>query len=124
MGRTEDQVRDYAKLVLGFDTYENGVQQGTGQITTFNQLGFKGVSDKPDGWYLPENKQDAAIILETKAEDKDLSKSEFVLELLKNMQIVSKKYKKIIGILYNGLDVKVYKNNEEIITPMLCKSSW
>ena len=44
--RTEDQVRDYAKLVLGFDEAEENVDQGTGQITTFNQLGFKGYSDK------------------------------------------------------------------------------
>lgn len=117
MALTEDQVRDSAKTILGFDAVEDGVQQGTGQITTFNQLGFKGVSDKPDGWYLPDNKQDVAIILETKAEDKDLSKQEFIFELQKNMQIVSKKYKKVIGILYNGLDVRVYKNSEEIITP-------
>lgn len=33
--RTEDEVRDSAKLVLGFDKTEDGVQQGTGQITTF-----------------------------------------------------------------------------------------
>lgn len=33
--RTEDQVRDYAKLVLGFDEAEENVDQGTGQITTF-----------------------------------------------------------------------------------------
>lgn len=32
--RTEDEVRDSAKLVLGFDKTEDGVQQGTGQITT------------------------------------------------------------------------------------------
>lgn len=36
--RTEDEVRDSAKLILGFDKTEDGVQQGTGQITTFNQL--------------------------------------------------------------------------------------
>lgn len=44
--RAEDQVRDYAKIVLGFDEAEENVDQGTGQITTFNQLGFKGYSDK------------------------------------------------------------------------------
>ena len=53
--RTEDEVRDSAKLVLGFDREESGVQQGTGQITTFNQLGFRGCNDKPDGWYLPDD---------------------------------------------------------------------
>lgn len=64
--RTEDEVRDSAKLVLGFDKTEDGVQQGTGQITTFNQLGFRGCNDKPDGWYLPDDASKPAIILETK----------------------------------------------------------
>lgn len=40
--RTEDEVRDFAKTVLGFDSAEENIKQGTGQITTFNQLGFKG----------------------------------------------------------------------------------
>ena len=43
MVRTEDIVRDQAKLILGFDKIEEGVNQGTGQITTFNSLGFNGV---------------------------------------------------------------------------------
>lgn len=59
--RTEDEVRDSAKLVLGFDKTEDGVQQGTGQITTFNQLGFRGCNDKPDGWYLPDDASKPAI---------------------------------------------------------------
>lgn len=66
--RTEDEVRDSAKLILGFDKTEDGVQQGTGQITTFNQLGFRGCNDKPDGWYLPDDASKPAIILETKSE--------------------------------------------------------
>ncbi|HGQ1635045.1 TPA: hypothetical protein ACLYJF_001359, partial [Streptococcus pneumoniae] len=60
--RTEDQVKDYAREVLGFNEVEENINQGTGQITTFNQLGFKGYSDKPDGWYLPKNMNDVAII--------------------------------------------------------------
>ena len=32
MVRTEDIVRDQAKLILGFDKIEEGVNQGTGQI--------------------------------------------------------------------------------------------
>lgn len=60
--RTENQVRDYAKLVLGFDEAEENVDQRTGQITTFNQLSFKGYSDKPDGLCLPKNMNDVAII--------------------------------------------------------------
>ncbi len=44
--RTEDQVRDAAKIILGFDKTEKDVEQGTGQITTFNELGFKGYNKK------------------------------------------------------------------------------
>lgn len=44
--RTEDEIRDRAQLILGFDKNEIGVQQGTGQITTFNQLGFKECEEK------------------------------------------------------------------------------
>lgn len=112
---TEDQVRDKAKLILKFDVEEEGVLQGTGQLTTFNQLGFKGIPDKPDGWYLPKKKFLPAIILETKSSNNNLKESE-VKELIKNCQIVSKKYDKIIGILYNGYEIRVFKNNEEIKT--------
>lgn len=112
--RTEDQVRDEAKHILKFNEKEKDIKQGTGQITTFNQLGFKGINDKPDGWYLPKNINDVAIILETKSEDKDISKKSFVNELLKNIDIISEKYKKTIGILYNGMEVSVFKNKEKI----------
>lgn len=71
--RTEDEIRDEAKSILGFDKKESKIQQGTGQITTFNQLGFKGVIDKPDGWYLPDDCSMPAIILETKSEQEDIS---------------------------------------------------
>ena len=33
--RTEDQVRDYAKEILGFDEIEENVDQGTGKIKSF-----------------------------------------------------------------------------------------
>jgi hypothetical protein len=112
--KTEDDVRDEAKIILQFDKREKNIKQGTGQITTFNQLGFKGISDKPDGWYLPDNVSDVAIILETKSEDKDISKQSFINELFKNLDIVSSKYTKIIGILYNGHDVLVYKGKQRI----------
>ena len=46
--KTEDQVRDGAKLTLGFDKTEAKIQQGTGQITTFN-TSFVFVSvDRPE----------------------------------------------------------------------------
>ena len=106
---TEDEVRDQAKIILGFDKKENNIQQGTGQITTFNQLGFKGIQDKPDGWYLPNNKNDVAIILETKSGLEDVNNPKWFGELKKNILIASKKYKKIIGIIYNGEDVFAIK---------------
>ena len=111
--RTEDQVRDCAKNILGFDAIELNVQQGTGQITTFNQLGFKGVNDKPDGWYLPDDRNMPAIILETKAEAEDISLQKWADELIKNCNIVLLKYKQVVGVLYNGIDVRVFKNNVE-----------
>lgn len=111
--RTEDEVRDSAKLILGFDKTEPKVKQGTGQITTFNQLGFKGVIDKPDGWYLPEDKGIPAIILETKSEAEDISLQKWVKELKKNCNIVLKQYKHVVGILYNGQNIRVFLDNIE-----------
>lgn len=114
--KTEDNVRDEAKVILHFDKEEPSVKQGTGQITTFNQLGFPGINFKPDGWYLPDNVNTPAIILETKSSDKNLSKQSIVKELFKNLDIVSTKYKNTIGILYNGEDIVVYKNKEKVQT--------
>ena len=114
MKKTEDEVRDSAKYILNFDKKENGIKQGTGQITTFNQLGFKGNSNKPDGWYLPDNKALPAIILETKSENEDIYLPKWTNELLKNCNIVLTKYSHIIGILYNGNDVRIFKDNIEI----------
>ena len=112
--RTEDQVRDEAKIILGFDDEEENVIQGTGQLTTFNQLGFSGKSDKPDGWYLPSDKGEVAIILETKSEKEDLTKLKWVNELKKNVAITREQYSKVVGILYNGSDIRVFKNDVEI----------
>lgn len=114
MERTEDEVRDFAKTVLGFDDDEKNVTQGTGQITSFAQLGFKGIKDRPDGWYLPKVQSRPAIILETKGEKHDISQQSWVDELIKNVDIVLKKYKQVIGILYNGIDIRVFKDHEEI----------
>ncbi len=111
--RTEDQVRDSAKIILGFDAIESKIQQGTGQITTFNQLGFKGINDKPDGWYLPDDHNMPAIILETKSESEDISLQKWADELIKNCDIAATKYKQVVGILYNGIDTRTFKNNIE-----------
>ncbi len=113
--RTEDQVRDEAKTILGFDDGEANVNQGTGQTTTFKKLGFSvGSMNKPDGWYLPKDTGRVAIVLETKAESITISKQAYVNELLRNVSIAKSKYDNVIGILYNGVDVRVFKGDEEI----------
>ncbi|MGO5335653.1 N-6 DNA methylase [Bilifractor sp. LCP19S3_H10] len=108
---TEDAVRDKARDILGLKD-KKGVRSGVGQLTTFNQLGFSGVADKPDGWYLPENHADTAIVLETKASKIVLGKAQ-VNEVLKNVRIVQTQYEKVVGVLYNGEDVRVFKGTEE-----------
>lgn len=115
--RTEDYIRDdVAKVILGFNDDEKDVLQGTGQITTFNQLGFKGVSDRPDGWYIPKDTSKIAIILETKSEKEDLTNQKWVDELYKNIEIVKRKFRRVIGILYNGIDIRVFKYQEKSAT--------
>lgn len=109
---TEDEVRDKARELLGF-TDSDEAQCGVGQLTTFNQLGFPGVSDKPDGWYLPNNPMDTALILETKATRIALG-SKQVKELKKNMHIAQQRYKNVVGVLYNGKDIRVFRGDEEI----------
>lgn len=115
--KTEDYIRDdEAKIILGFNDGEKDVLQGTGQITTFNQLGFKGVSDRPDGWYIPKDTSKIAIILETKSEKEDLTNQKWVDELYKNIEIVKRKFRRVIGILYNGIDIRVFKYQEKSAT--------
>lgn len=113
MKKTEDMVRDEARILLNFNPTE-GAQCGVGQLTTFNQLGFIGVADKPDGWYLPKNTSEVAIILETKNSDIDLNSSNCRDEIFKNINIALTKYNQVIGILYNGVDVMVYKDKQLI----------
>lgn len=122
---TEDEVRDGytdkygfhpgAKQILEFDKAENKIQQGTGQLTTFRQLGFigKGSMHKPDGWYLPNDCSEVAIILETKSSNKDLNCKATINELLDNVKIANGKYSKVVGILYNGKETKVFLNEKE-----------
>ena len=87
---TEDKVRDLAKRKLGLEDTETA-KAGVGQLTTFNQLGFKGISDRPDGWYLPNEKMFPAIILEAKSAVTPL-KEQQIAELLKNCKIASAQY--------------------------------
>ncbi|UOG21957.1 N-6 DNA methylase [Gordonia amicalis] len=110
---TEDQVRDKAARLLELEK-SDGAQAGVGQITTFNQLGFLGRADKPDGWYLPNDTSGVALILETKASKFDLDDSRWIEELRKNCSIAQERYKKVIGILYNGTDVRCYRNHDKV----------
>lgn len=90
---TEDAVRDLARDILGL-VDSDAARAGVGQLTTFNQLGFAGVADKPDGWYLPNNKAEVALVLETKATRIALGKAQ-VDEVLKNVRIVQTQYEKV-----------------------------
>jgi len=115
---TEDKVRTEADAVLGLSALDgkDGARSGTGQITTFNQLGFQGVQDKPDGWYLPSNRNDVASVLEAKASTIPLGRPQ-AEELLKNIRIVNEQYHKTVGLLYNGDDLRVFKNLKEVEAP-------
>ncbi len=122
---TEDEVRDGytdkdgfhngAKQILEFDVPEISVKQGTGQLTSFKQLGFsgKGSNHKPDGWYLPDDFSRVAIILETKSSDKDVKNQEYVNELLYNVRVANNLYSRVVGILYNGEKQRVFLNDTE-----------
>jgi len=116
---TEDEVRDEDKKALGFDQcFEEDVKQGTGQLTTFNKLGITGVKDKPDGWYIPSNKNDVAILLETKNSNEDVGAKQWIDEIKKNCKILMDAgYKKVVGILHNGYKTAGFYNNQPIDIP-------
>ena len=78
-------------------------------------MGFygKGSKHKPDGWYLPDDHTKVAIILETKSSNKNLNDKIFVNELLNNIKIAGQKYSKIVGILYNGNETRIFLNDTE-----------
>ncbi|MBR1491034.1 MAG: N-6 DNA methylase [Bacteroidales bacterium] len=103
---TEDQVRDLARTKLHLEDTES-VQAGVGQLTSFNQLGFRGVKDRPDGWYLPNETHYPALILEVKGSTVKFGEKERE-ELKKNIRIVQTRYKQVAGLLYNGFELEVY----------------
>lgn len=118
---TEDQVRVKAKNITGCDF---------GQVTTFKTI-FSDISPleikqlnskleekyrikninnlRPDGWYLPQDKNKPAIMFELKSSDKKLNYDDLVNQLKKYMFVVTTKYKRVIGILYNGEDTRIFK---------------
>lgn len=114
---SEDQVRDKAREILNFYDDDKALSD-TGQLTSFNVLGqnfrsnpWKGDSHKPDGWYLPKDKSMPCLLLEAKASDKDLTITAED-EIKRNMKIALKRYSNVMGITYNGKDVRVYRNEE------------
>lgn len=109
---TEDQVRDIARTKLHLEETESA-KAGVGQLTSFNQLGFRGVKDRPDGWYLPNETHYPALVLEVKGSNIKLGDKERE-ELLKNIRIVQTRYKHVVGLLFNGYELEVYKNEEQL----------
>ena len=112
MKKLEGAVRSELGIKLGLSNPPTCVS-GVDQLTTFKQLGFddKNISGlKPDGWYLPENKNEVAIICETKNSDEDVHKN--TEQLLKYIDVVMTKYKKVVGIIYNGQEALVYHNKQ------------
>lgn len=105
-----------AKQLLGLDQSEANVKQGTGQILTFQSLGFTGKNKthKPDGWYLPDDVSKVAMVLETKNSKEDLDNAKWEKEIFDNIDVLLQKYTKVIGILYNGHDVRIFKNHNEV----------
>jgi len=109
---TEDQVRDIARAKLHLEATESA-KAGVGQLTSFNQLGFHGIKDRPDGWYLPNETHYPALVLEAKGSNVKLGSKERE-ELIKNMHIVRSRYKHVVGLLYNGFELEVYKDDEQV----------
>ena len=64
------------------------LRAGVGQLTTFNQLEFQGVADKPDGWYLPNNKNEVTVVLETKSNSVLLLGKRRLRKFSKNVRIM------------------------------------
>lgn len=108
---SEDKIRQQAGILLDFRDNEIA-KSGVGQITTFNMLGFSGINDKPDGWYFPYQKSETAIILETKAYEPNSNLSSNLPQLQKYIQITQQKYAQVIGILYDGSEAIIYKNDK------------
>lgn len=66
---------------------------------------------------MPDNHNDVAVILETKAEKFDIQQKKYEEELIKNIKIAQTQYEKVVGILYNGVDVRVFRGEEEVNAP-------
>lgn len=111
--KNEDEVRDEARILLNLTNNEDKTKSGVGQLTSFSSLDnyyFKGISKRPDGWYFPNDIQKTAIILETKASNELLDEKN-ENQIKEYIKITQRKYKKVVGILYNSNEAIVYKND-------------
>lgn len=111
--KTKDEVRDEARILLNLTNNEDKTKSGVGQLTSFSSLDnyyFKGISKRPDGWYFPNDIQKTAIILETKASNELLDEKN-ENQIKEYIKITQRKYKKVVGILYNSNEAIVYKND-------------
>lgn len=110
--KSEDVVRQEAQAVMGLvDTPT--ARAGVGQLTSWAKLGFEGVKGAPDGWYLPNAHSFPAIVAEFKSNTTALRPAH-VEELERNVAIVRGKYSKVVGVLWNGVDVIVLKDGERL----------
>lgn len=120
---SEDDVRSVAAKLLNLQN-ETDAKSGVGQLTSFSSLDdyyFKGIAKKPDGWYFPHDINKPALILEVKRQgDKEIDingtktaeQVKSIAQIESYIDITQKKYKQVIGILYDGNNAIVYKNKE------------
>ena len=105
---SEDIIREKGREILGLYDSEAAVS-GVGQLTSWKALGFKGLQGAPDGWYLPKISTLPAIVVEFKSNSTSLKRPQ-IEEIIKNSKILLTHYSKVIGILWNGEDIMVFKN--------------
>lgn len=115
---TEDEVREHAGKVLGFEKIDtSNARAGVGQITTLKQLGFagEGAALKPDGWYLPRDRGLPAIVLETKARDiMSIDSPALKAQVERYCDVIRTRYDLVIGIVYDGEQVRAYLNGQPL----------
>lgn len=121
MPLTEDQVRAKAGDLLQLNDVDTKMAAaGVGQITTFKQLGFTGEGSgfKPDGWYLPHDRGEVAIVLEAKGEDlMAIDAPQLKHQVEKYCDVLLTKYDSVIGIVYDGTQTRAYANGKPLTVP-------
>ena len=118
---TEDEVCDYAGKVLELGALSSkNALSGVGQITTLKSLGFsgEGTSLRPDGWYLPNDRGQVAIVLETKARDSmPIDSPELREQVERYCDVVRTRYDLVVGIVYDGERTGAFVNGRPLDVP-------